>query len=89
MRGREQLRAFAPVRVCAPRVADAQEAAALQAALFESAQDDMRRAHLAAQAMQLRRQVADDEAVDQFIRHAESGFFGGEDPDFEWRVGDY
>ena len=68
---------------------DAQEAAALQAALFESARDDMRRAHLAAQAMQLRRQVADDETVDQFIRHAESGFFGGEDPDFEWRVGDY
>ena len=63
--------------------------AALQAALFESARDDMRRAHLAAQAMQLRRQVADDETVDQFIRHAESGFFGGEDPDFEWRVGDY
>ena len=68
---------------------DAQEAAALQAALFESARDDMRRAHLAAQAMQLRRQVADDATVDQFIRHAESGFFGGEDPDFEWRVGDY
>ena len=89
MRGRERLLAFAPVRVCAPWVGDAQEAAALQAALFESAQDDMRRAHLAAQAMQLRRQVADDETVDQFIRHAESGFFGGEDPDFEWRVGDY
>ena len=51
--------------------------------------DDMRRAHLAAQAMQLRRQVADDATVDQFIRHAESGFFGGEDPDFEWRAGDY
>ena len=49
----------------------------------------MRRAHLAAQAMQLRRQEADDETVDQFIRHAESGFFGGEDPDFEWRGGDY
>ena len=61
----------------------------LQAALFESARDDMRRAHLAAQAMQLRRQVADDATVDQFIRHAESGFFGGEDPDFEWRAGDY
>ena len=60
-----------------------------QAALFESARDDMRWAHLAAQAMQLRRQVADDATVDQFIRHAESGFFGGEDPDFEWRVGDY
>ena len=59
-----------------------------QAALFESARDDMRRAHLAAQAERLR-QVADDAAVDQFIRHAESGFFGGEDPDFEWRVGDY
>ena len=67
---------------------DAQEAAALQAALFESAREDMRRAHLAAQADQLQ-QVADDETVDQFIRHAESGFFGGEDPDFEWRVGDY
>ena len=60
----------------------------VQAALFESARDDMRRAHLAAQAMQLRRQAADDATVDQFIRHAEPGFFGGEDPDFEW-VGDY
>ena len=48
----------------------------------------MRRAHLAAQADQLQ-QVADDATVDQFIRHAESGFFGGEDPDFEWRAGDY
>ena len=66
---------------------DAQEAAALQAALFESAQADMRRAPLAARAMQLR-QVADDATADQFIRHAESGFFGGEDPDFEWD-GDY
>ena len=55
---------------------DAQEAATLQAALFESAQDAMQ-------------QEADDAAVDQLIRHAESGFFGGEDPDFEWRVGDY
>ena len=54
---------------------DAQEAAALQAALFESAQDAMQ-------------QEADDAAVDQLIRHAESGFFGGEDPDFV-RDGDY
>ena len=69
---------------------DAQgEAAALQAALFESARDDMRRAHLAAQAEQWLRQVADDAAVDQFIRHAESGFFGGdEEADFVWD-GDY
>ena len=57
---------------------DAQEAAALQAALFESARDDMRRAHLAAQADQLQ-QVADDATVDQFIRHAESGFFGDDE----------
>ena len=57
---------------------DAQEAAALQAALFESARDDMRRAHLAAQAEQLQ-QVADDATVDQFIRHAESGFFGDDE----------
>ena len=57
---------------------DAQEAAALQAALFESAREDMRRAHLAAQADQLQ-QVADDATVDQFIRHAESGLFGDED----------
>ena len=56
--------------------------------MFTSARDDMRRAHIAAQAEQLR-QVADDATVAQFIRHAESGFFGGEDPDFEWRVGDY
>ena len=59
-------------------LADAQETAALQAALFESARDDMRRAHIAAQAEQLR-QVADDAAVDQFIRHAESGFFGDDE----------
>ena len=59
-------------------LADAQETAALQAALFESARDDMRRAHLAAQADQLQ-QVADDATVDQFIRHAESGLFGDED----------
>ena len=39
----------------------------------------MRRAHIAAQAEQLR-QVADDATVDQFrIRHAESGLFGDED----------
>ena len=50
----------------------AQEAAALQAALFESAHDAMQ-------------QVADDATVDQFIRHAESGFFGGdEEVDFVW-----
>ena len=61
---------------------------ALQAALFESARDDMRRAHIAAQAEQLR-QVADDATVDQFIRHAESGFFGDvEEADFVWD-GDY
>ena len=71
-------------------LADAQETAALQAALFESARDDMRRAHIAAQAEQLR-QVADDATVDQFIRHAESGFFGDEDEvdyPFVWD-GDY
>ena len=69
-------------------LADAQETAALQAALFESARDDMRRAHIAAQAEQLR-QVADDATVDQFIRHAESGFFGDDgEADFVWD-GDY
>ena len=68
---------------------DAQEAAALQAALFESARDDMRRAYVAAQAEQLQR-VADGATVDQFIRHAESGFFGGDYPDPEWDAdGDY
>jgi hypothetical protein len=45
--------------------------------LHESARDDVRRAYVAAQAEQLQ-QVADDAAVDQFIRHAESGFFGGD-----------
>ena len=44
----------------------------------EGARDDMRRAHIAAQ-------VADDATADQFIRHAESGFFGGdEEADFVW-----
>ena len=46
----------------------------------------MRRAHSAAQAEQPR-QVADDATVDQFIRHAESGFFGGDYPDPEWDAG--
>ena len=95
MRGREQLRAFAPVRVRAPRVTRRRRrpsrlhpGSRVQAALFESARDDMRRAHLAAQADQLQ-QVADDATVDQFIRHAESGFFGGdEEADFVWD-GDY
>ena len=90
VRGREQLRAFAPVRVCAPWRTRRRRRPSSQAALFESARDDMRRAHIAAQAEQLR-QVADDATVDQFIRHAESGFFGDEDEvdyPFVWD-GDY
>ena len=74
---------------------DAQEAAggrpSRQAALFESARDDMRRAHLAAQADQLQ-QVADDATVDQFIRHAESGLFGGDEDEVDYPYvcdGDY
>ena len=35
-------------------------------------------------------QEADDATVDQFIRHAELGFFGGDYPDPEWDAdGDY
>ena len=50
----------------------------------------MRRAYVAAQAEQLQ-QVADGATVDQFIRHAESCFFGDDeeaDYPFVWD-GDY
>ena len=49
---------------------DAQEEEALQVALLESAREEMLR-----RAMQQQRE-ADEETVDRFTRHAESGFFG-------------